>query len=160
MKTTLCGPIKLSISKKVWVALIGNKITGIFIGKKPKVLNIERTGTNAKITSALAKHLEQLMKGQRASEFTISIERGTGFQKRVWEEISKIPFGKTKSYSDIAEKIGRQRSVRAVANACGANPVPLIIPCHRVIAKDGTIGGFSCGVEVKRALLKLEGNIF
>ena len=84
---------------------------------------------------------------------------GTPFQIKVWKEIAKIPKGKTKTYKEIAIKIGHPNSARAVANACGRNPYPLIIPCHRVIRSDGSLGGYSGkgGVKTKRFLLKKEG---
>ena len=84
---------------------------------------------------------------------------GTNFQKKVWNEIKKIPKGRTTSYKQIAIAIGHPKAARAVANACGKNPNPIITPCHRVIASDGTIGGYSAegGVNTKRALLAKEG---
>ena len=84
---------------------------------------------------------------------------GTNFQKKVWNEIKKIPKGRTTSYKQIAIAIGHPKAARAVANACGKNPNPIIIPCHRVITSDGTIGGYSAegGVNTKRALLAKEG---
>ena len=84
---------------------------------------------------------------------------GTNFQKKVWNEIKKIPKGRTTSYKQIAIAIGHPKAARAVANACGKNPNPIITPCHRVIACDGTIGGYSAegGVNTKRALLAKEG---
>ena len=83
---------------------------------------------------------------------------GTDFQRRVWKEISKIPFGETRTYKDLAIAIGKPNSSRAVANACGKNPYPVIIPCHRVIRSDGILGGYSGvgGVKKKKELLKLE----
>ena len=82
---------------------------------------------------------------------------GTHLQRAVWIEIAKIPYGETISYSTLAERVGFPRAVRAVASACGANPVPLAIPCHRVVAKDGTLGGFSLGgLGIKERLLALE----
>lgn len=85
------------------------------------------------------------------------LAEGTALQRAVWLEIARIPYGETLSYSTLAERVGFPRAVRAVASACGANPVPLAIPCHRVIAKDGTLGGFSLGgLEVKERLLQLE----
>ena len=83
---------------------------------------------------------------------------GTDFQRRVWKEISKIPFGETRTYKDLATAIGKPNSSRAVANACGKNPYPVIIPCHRVIRSDGKLGGYSGvgGVKKKKELLKLE----
>ena len=82
----------------------------------------------------------------------------TDFQKRVWKEIDKIPYGITVTYKEIAEKIGRPNASRAVANACGRNPSPLIRPCHRVIRSDGSIGGYSAsgGAKMKMKLLKKE----
>ena len=83
---------------------------------------------------------------------------GTNFQIQVWSEISKIPFGKTRTYKEIAVSIGKPNSARAVANACGKNPYPIDIPCHRVIRSDGNIGGYSGdgGIKKKMQLLKSE----
>ena len=83
---------------------------------------------------------------------------GTNFQRTVWKEISKIPIGETRTYKDLAIAIGKPNSSRAVANACGKNPYPVIIPCHRVIRSDGKLGGYSGvgGVKKKKELLKLE----
>ena len=83
---------------------------------------------------------------------------GTKFQIRVWNELKKIPKGETRTYKDIAELIGKPTAARAVANACGKNPYPITIPCHRVIRSDGGLGGYSGegGVEKKKLLLKNE----
>jgi O-6-methylguanine DNA methyltransferase len=80
---------------------------------------------------------------------------GTEFQKAVWKEMQKIPRGKTKTYGEIAAAIGRPNAVRAVGSACGANPIPLFIPCHRVVAKNG-LGGFGSGLPWKKLLLEME----
>ena len=86
--------------------------------------------------------------------------KGTKFQKRVWKELLKIPFGETRSYKEIAISIGNPNSYRAVANACGKNPYPVTIPCHRAIKSDGSIGGYSAkgGIKRKRMLLANEIN--
>ena len=83
---------------------------------------------------------------------------GTKFQIKVWEEIKKIPVGETRSYKEIAKLIGKPNSARAVANACGKNPYPITIPCHRVIKSNGDLGGYSAagGVRKKKLLLKQE----
>ena len=80
------------------------------------------------------------------------------FKALVWKEIEKIPYGETRSYKDIATSIGKPRSSRAVANACGQNLMPIIRPCHRVICSNGNIGGYSAigGIKLKKALLKIE----
>ena len=86
--------------------------------------------------------------------------KGTEFQKKVWKEILKIPKGQTRTYKDIALSIGSPKSYRAVANACGKNPLPVTIPCHRVVKSDGSIGGYSAkgGVKKKKILLLGETN--
>ncbi len=82
---------------------------------------------------------------------------GTKFQRAVWEAMRSIPLGGTVSYGELARKAGYPGAARAVGQAVGHNPIPLLIPCHRVIASDGTLGGFGGGPELKRALLKQEG---
>ncbi|RPI32956.1 MAG: methylated-DNA--[protein]-cysteine S-methyltransferase [Nitrospiraceae bacterium] len=81
---------------------------------------------------------------------------GTDFEKKVWAVLSEIPFGETRSYKWVAEKTGNPAAVRAVGRALSKNPVPVVIPCHRVIESGGSIGGYSSGVEVKRRLLEME----
>ena len=82
----------------------------------------------------------------------------TEFQKAVWDEIDKIPYGRTKSYKEIAIILGKPKAARAVANACGKNPAPIIRPCHRVICSNGEIGGYSAsgGATLKKRLLEKE----
>jgi AraC family transcriptional regulator of adaptative response/methylated-DNA-[protein]-cysteine methyltransferase len=82
--------------------------------------------------------------------------RGTAFQQRVWQALGEIPAGHTVSYRELAERIGKPSAVRAVAQACGANPVAIAIPCHRVVRTDGSLSGYRWGVERKRALLERE----
>ena len=85
--------------------------------------------------------------------------KGTEFQIEVWKELSKIPKGEVRTYKQIAKSIGKPKSSRAVANACAKNHYPIVIPCHRVIRSDGTVGGYSGegGVKLKKELLKKEG---
>ena len=90
----------------------------------------------------------------------LDLRGGTVFQQNVWRAIRRIPFGETQSYSQIANSIENTRAVRAIGSACGANPIPLIIPCHRVLAANHTLGGFSGGISWKKRLLKLEGIAF
>jgi AraC family transcriptional regulator of adaptative response/methylated-DNA-[protein]-cysteine methyltransferase len=85
--------------------------------------------------------------------------RATAFQLKVWQTLQAIPYGETRSYREIAEAIGNPKAVRAVARACAANPVPLVVPCHRVIRSDGDLGGYALGIERKRALLEQEHEI-
>lgn len=82
---------------------------------------------------------------------------GTPFELSVWKALKKIPWGKTRSYGEIAGEVGSPRGGRAVGKACGANPIPVIIPCHRVVRANGDLGGYAGGIEVKKALLEIEG---
>lgn len=84
---------------------------------------------------------------------------GTPFQQAVWGQLTRIPYGTTATYGQIAERIGRPGAARAVGNACGANPVPLLIPCHRAVAAGGGLGGFTSGVWRKRLLIAMEGEL-
>lgn len=88
-------------------------------------------------------------------DFKLDI-RGTEFQKKVWLELKKIPYGQTRSYKEIAKAIGHPRAFRAVGGANGQNPIPLIIPCHRVIRNNGDLGGFGHGKEIKKRLIEFE----
>ena len=105
-----------------------------------------------KIKTQLGEYFE----GKRKL-FEIKINlKGTEFQKKVWTELQNIPYGETRSYSKIAENIGNKNTQRAVGNTCNKNPVMIIIPCHRVISKNGKLTGFSCGINIKKKLINLE----
>lgn len=85
--------------------------------------------------------------------------RGTAFQLRVWEELRRVPRGQTVSYGELAVRIGKPSATRAVAHACASNPVAIITPCHRVIRKDGHLGGYRWGIERKRKILEAENRL-
>ncbi len=124
------------------------------------VAALAREYPNAKLARSrkAALLLEGVNKHLRGQSVRLPVDiNGTDFQLRVWMALQLIPLGETRTYSEVAEMIGAPRAVRAVANACGSNPVPLIIPCHRVVRKDGTLGGYGLGVHRKRALLAKEG---
>ncbi|MGQ9749686.1 methylated-DNA--[protein]-cysteine S-methyltransferase [Desulfosoma sp.] len=82
---------------------------------------------------------------------------GTAFQLRVWKEMCRIPFGTTVCYRDLAGRLGLSQGARAVGQACGRNPTAIVVPCHRVVARNGSLGGYSWGIHIKKALLALEG---
>jgi len=104
-----------------------------------------------------ANELMKYIDGDK-NEFTQTFDlRGTSFQIDVWNTLCTIPYGKTVCYSDIAKKVGNPKAVRAVGTAIGANPIAIIIPCHRVLGKDGSLTGYSGGLPVKERLLQLEG---
>jgi AraC family transcriptional regulator, regulatory protein of adaptative response / methylated-DNA-[protein]-cysteine methyltransferase len=93
--------------------------------------------------------------GHSAADLPIDI-RGTAFQHRVWEALRNIPAGTTATYAEIASRIGKPTAVRAVGRACGANPLAVVIPCHRVVRNDGALSGYRWGIERKRVLLQRE----
>ncbi len=107
----------------------------------------------------MAHEIELYFDG-RLSEFKtpIDVSEGTPFQKSVWKELLDIPYGGTATYGDVAERVGKPGAARAVGNAVGANPIPIVIPCHRVLASNG-LGGYSCGIDIKKDLLRIEGTI-
>ena len=95
---------------------------------------------------------------RQLKEFSVPLDwRGTAFQESVWQALTDIPYGETVSYGDIARAIGRPRSARPTGGAVGRNPLPIIVPCHRVIGSDQTLTGFTGGLNIKIALLELEG---
>lgn len=109
------------------------------------------------ILDTAAAELAEYFAGAR-KEFSVPLEpEGTDFQRRVWRELQKIPYGKTISYRELAKRVGKEKAFRAVGTANGRNPLCIIIPCHRVIAADGTLGGYSGGLEKKVSLLEIEG---
>ena len=101
--------------------------------------------------------LKEYFAGTR-KKFDVPLDvEGTEFQKRVWKELQKIPYGKTISYKTLSEKLGDVKSIRAVGTANGKNPIAIIIPCHRVIGADGKLIGYAGGLDIKEKLLHLEG---
>ena len=104
----------------------------------------------------VANQIKQMISGSTTA-LNIPLDlRGTAFQQMVWKELRRIPAGQTRSYTDVAKTIGKPRAVRAVANACGSNPVALVVPCHRVVQKNGSLAGYRWGVKRKAALLEKE----
>lgn len=119
-------------------------------------MKLKLSNTSTPLLSNCTKQLSEYFAGDR-KEFSLPLHLvGTDFQQKVWHTLRTIPYGSTISYKEEALKVGNAKAVRAVAQANGANPVPIIIPCHRVINSDGTTGGYSSGVEKKLFLLKLE----
>lgn len=104
------------------------------------------------------RQIKEYLAGKRHSFDLPLIIRGTEFQKKVWNLIKDIPYGQTLSYGEIAEKLGSTAKARAVGGAAHANPLPLVIPCHRVIGADGSLTGFGGGLALKKKLLELEQN--
>ncbi|MGE5838799.1 MAG: methylated-DNA--[protein]-cysteine S-methyltransferase [Deltaproteobacteria bacterium] len=117
----------------------------------------ESTTLPPKVRSRFGKELDAYFRGDlRVFTQPISFVAGTAFERQVWNALRGIPYGVVRSYRWLAERIGRPRAARAVGQALSKNPLPLIVPCHRIIASDGTLGGFSSGLGVKQWLLRHE----
>jgi methylated-DNA-[protein]-cysteine S-methyltransferase len=126
-----------------------------FAGAQPKPDWIRDDETFREAASQLRAYFD----GKLQAFDLLLAPRGTEFQQSVWNALLEIPYGQTTTYSAIAEKISRQAAVRAVGAANGANPIPIIIPCHRVIGANGSLTGFGGGIDVKRRLLALEARV-
>ncbi|PKM74001.1 MAG: cysteine methyltransferase [Firmicutes bacterium HGW-Firmicutes-16] len=113
-------------------------------------------GKPSKLSENAAEQLREYFEGKR-KVFDLPLDaQGTKFQKKAWAELLEIPYGETRSYKDIAERVGSPKGFRAVGGANHNNPITIIIPCHRVIAADGGLGGYGGGLETKTLLLELE----
>ncbi len=125
-----------------------------------KYASLSSTHYSLLVTHHCYKELDAYFRGDlKKFRQKIKFVRGTDFEQKVWLALKGIPYGETRSYKWLAERIGKTEAVRAVGQALKKNPLPIILPCHRVIASDGSLGGFSCGVDVKKWLLRHEGAI-
>jgi methylated-DNA-[protein]-cysteine S-methyltransferase len=122
------------------------------VAADPPAGSVQRHERFADVIAQLDAYFERRL---RSFELTLR-PRGTPFQLRVWEALRSIPYGETSSYSEVARKIGKPDAVRAVGAANGANPLPIVVPCHRVLGADGSLTGFGGGLRAKRFLLDLE----
>ena len=139
----------------------GEALTGLrFCCEKASAVPIEAPKEAVRTPPIIAETIQWLddyFAGKRPCNVPRLNPQGTAFQKRVWKALLTIPYGKTVSYGELARMVGC-KSAQAVGQAVGVNPVALIIPCHRVIAAHGKIGGYEYGIEIKKKLLELEGN--
>ncbi|MCK7597752.1 methylated-DNA--[protein]-cysteine S-methyltransferase [Microbulbifer sp. CAU 1566] len=148
-----------SIFGELGIAASDTGLVGIDlqVGKRPLVVKADwQRGANH-LTDAASDQLAAYFAGERQS-FDLPLDAaGTPFQQSVWRALCAIPYGETRSYRELAEAIGNPKAVRAVARANGANPLSIVVPCHRVIGADGTLTGYAGGLEMKARLLVLEG---
>jgi len=129
-----------------------NELEDWVMKKIPDALLIENTDKLGPYIQEISEYLQR----ERES-FSIPFDlRGTDFQKSVWDASINIPYGETRTYSEIAEKLKNPKAVRAVGAAIGKNPVLFAIPCHRIVAKNGSLSGFRAGIDIKKALIELE----
>jgi methylated-DNA-[protein]-cysteine S-methyltransferase len=127
-------------------------LTGISF-RKPKGIPFKQSESSDKVKKELA---EYFTRGRKDFTCRTAFVSGTDFEKRVWEELKKVKYGETQTYKWLSAEIGKPQAFRAVGNALAKNPLPIIFPCHRIIESDGSIGGYSSGIDIKRRLLELE----
>jgi O-6-methylguanine DNA methyltransferase len=157
------GPLFLAASGRGLVALeFDRRLPGQqTIRPNPRDLRTERKKVQFQESESelrpYTRELEEYFNATRR-EFTFPLDlRGTDFQVACWRALVEIPYGETRTYADIARAVGRQQGFRAVGMANNRNPIAIVVPCHRVIASDGTLCGYGGGLDVKRKLLELEG---
>ena len=154
-----------------WIGISesANGIDGIALPKQSKRA-IEKTlhdqspepfqaASSPRLEAARRQLLDYLAGKRNTFDMPLDLSQGTSFQRRVWRTLQLVPFGKLRSYQWIATRVGGRQYARAVGNAVGANPLPIVIPCHRIVAQDASLGGFSGGLPMKRKLLSLEGTL-
>jgi len=150
---SLAGPLLLGVSETGLVALEFDRGQALPVLKDKSV----RWEPSDKKAKPYARELTEYFAGKRR-EFTFPLDlRGTPFQLKCWRALLRIPYGETRSYADIARAVGKPQAFRAVGMANNGNPIAIVVPCHRVVASDGTLCGYGGGLDVKRKLLELEG---
>jgi len=168
MKRTGEGPIRFAVARTdlgwILVAGTGRGLCAIRLGDSREALinafkarfdKAEHLEGDPESVRWLRGVTESIASPRRGLRLPLDI-RGTAFQRRVWRELQRIPVGRTASYGEVARRIGMPGAARAVARACASNPLPLAVPCHRVVRSNGDLGGYGGGVERKRALLERE----
>lgn len=147
---TKVGPLYLVASR--------DGLRGVSLRRQhiPLVKKLDQRKPEGQILAETVRQLKEYFSGARKKFDLFFCVSGTVFQQKVWRELSKIPLGKTVSYRDIARKIKNPKAVRAVGSANRKNPFCIIVPCHRVISSDGSMGGYAGGIAMKRQLLDLE----
>ncbi len=134
-----------------------NGLVAIDVRNNAKQVATAKDASAQSILLETKKQLEQYFAGKRTS-FDVALDLvGTEFQVKAWRSLCRIPFGKTITYGQQALNIKKPKAFRAVGSANGKNPIPIIVPCHRVVASDGSLGGYSLGLKMKKQLLALEG---
>ena len=114
---------------------------------------------SSRLREARAQLTDYLAGTRRSFDLLLDLSRGTSFQRKVWRTLRRVSYGRLRSYQWVAIRVGGRQYARAVGNAVGANPMPIVIPCHRIVAQDTSLGGFSGGLPTKRKLLTLEGTL-
>ena len=148
---TAIGPLRLTASGQ------GLREVAFDAGSDKQGSELDSDEPSIAVLNETERQLREYFQGRRHL-FTLPLDlQGTDFQRRIWKAIFRIPFGATRSYAAIAAAADAPRAVRAASAACGANPIAIVVPCHRVVASDGRLHGYGGGLDLKRRLLELEG---
>ncbi len=146
---SVVGPLYLVSSRK--------GLCGLYFGHRVEISSLPGNNPRDRFLNQAEEELAEYFLGNR-EDFGVALDaRGSEFQRAVWRALVSIPFGQTRGYGELADEMGHPQAVRAVGTANGANPISIIVPCHRVIGKDGSLTGFGGGLEIKRKLLQHEG---
>jgi len=161
MKPALLASLPVETASGIFVAHYSERgLAGLYFPSGKPVKPTSSTPVSSEIRhwhALTTKAVKSILSGKTPAELPpLDVSRGTEFQQRVWEELLWIPCGEARSYGEVAKGIRKPKAVRAVGSACGANPIPLLIPCHRVLAANNKIGGFGSGLDWKRKLLATE----
>ena len=132
-----------------------NEVIAILRQRFPNALLTAETPNNGWLAEAVEYIINQMSEHPTAATFPLDV-RATAFQQRVWNALQEIPRGETRSYSQLAAELGSPTATRAVAGACAANPIAIVVPCHRIVGKNGSLTGYRWGTERKRKLLEAE----
>jgi len=154
-ETSLGIVLVASTDKGVCATLLGDTAEDLNFDLRERFPMAEMVTPSPRDASWVRRCISIVEQPERARDLPLDV-RGTAFQQSVWKVLQSVPAGTTVTYSEIACRMGRPRSTRAVAGACASNPIAIIIPCHRVIRSDGGLGGYRWGIERKRALLERE----
>ena len=154
-RTDLGWVLVAGAGRGVCVINLGDSREALIEALTARFVRAERREGDPESVRWVCRVTESIVSPRRGLDLPLDI-RGTDFQRRVWRELRRIPIGRTASYAEVARRIGKPGSARAVARACASNPLALAVPCHRVVRSDGDPGGYRCGVERKRALLERE----
>lgn len=136
----------------LYLIFSGSSLVGLSF-KRPNRVHFKKGNAPLPVKKELSEYFE---KGREEFTHDIGFNRGTDFDRKVWLTLREVPYGETRTYKWLAERIGNPQAYRAVGQALSRNPIPIILPCHRIIESDGSIGGYSSGVDIKRRLLEIE----
>ena len=136
----------------IYLTFSGRTLTGVAF-ERPKGIPFRKTPNSSPAKTELTEYFEE---GRRHFTCKTEFTEGTDFERTVWNALSAVPYGETRTYKWMAEQVGRPHAFRAVGQALGKNPIAIVFPCHRIIESDGSLGGYSSGTDIKRRLLESE----